>query len=50
MKDTIYCVFDKMLDDPIEEDICYWCFDFLIRGSMRMHGEVKHKFYGGTDH
>ncbi len=39
MKDAIYCVFDKMLDDPMEKDFWYWCLHFLIRGAMRMHGE-----------
>ncbi len=39
IKDTIYAVFDKMLDDPDDMEIWVWLLHFLIRGAMKMHGQ-----------
>lgn len=39
IKDVIYAVFDKMLDDPDDEGMWIWCLHFLIRGAMKMHGQ-----------
>lgn len=36
---SIYCVFDKMLDDYDDEDMWFSCLYFLIRGAMKMHSQ-----------
>ena len=39
MINTIYCVFERMLDDSDDEDMWFAEVYFVIRGAMKMHSE-----------
>ena len=39
MINTIYCVFERMLDDSDDEGMWFAEVYFVIRGAMKMHSE-----------